>query len=156
MQEEVIVEVLLESRVTVLVISSEFVKKQRFRLKKIKNPIYIRNVNKIFNKKRPRENTVEVNIFYKEYRKRIEIDVTSGQKWSIILGMLWLVYYNHEINWRIREVRMKRCSENIESSKGQRRENYGSRSRKKRKRKKKKKRSKKRKRKNQKRKIQYK
>jgi len=73
--------------------------------------------------------------------------VISGQKWSVILilGMLWLVCYNHEIDWKIRDVRIKRCSENIERSKGQRRGNHGSRSRKKRKRKKKKKRSKKRK-----------
>ena len=35
----------------------------------------------------------------------------SRQKWSIILGMLWLVYYNPEINWKIREAKMTRCLE---------------------------------------------
>jgi len=44
--------VLLDSRATGLVISLEFVKKQRFKIKKIRRPIYIRNVNSIFNKKR--------------------------------------------------------------------------------------------------------
>jgi len=33
--------------------SSDFVRKQRFKLKKIKRPIYIRNVDRIFNKKKP-------------------------------------------------------------------------------------------------------
>ena len=35
----------------------------------------------------------------------------SRQKWSIILGMLWLVYHNPEINWKIREVKITRCLE---------------------------------------------
>jgi len=40
-QEGVTVEVLLGSRTTGLVMSSEFARKQRFKLKKIENPIYI-------------------------------------------------------------------------------------------------------------------
>jgi len=49
-------------------------------LKKIERPIYIRNVNETFNKKRLIKNTVEVNIYYKRYREGIEIDVIGGQK----------------------------------------------------------------------------
>ena len=52
-QEEVMVEALLGSRAIELVISSEFARKQRFKLKKIERPIYIRNVNGTFNKKGP-------------------------------------------------------------------------------------------------------
>ena len=74
-QEGVTVEVLLDSGATELVMSSEFTRKQRFKLKKIKNPIYVRNVNGTFNKKRPIENMVEVNIYYQRYRERTEIDV---------------------------------------------------------------------------------
>ena len=61
-QEEVIVEALLNSKIIGLVISLKFVGKQRFKLKKIKRPIYMRNVDGIFNKERSIENTVEVNI----------------------------------------------------------------------------------------------
>ena len=39
-----------------------------------------------------------MNIFYKEYKKRAEIDVIRGQKQNIILDILWLVCYNPEIN----------------------------------------------------------
>ena len=74
-QKEMIVEVLLDSRTTRLVISSEFARKQGFKLKKIKKPIYIRNIDGFFNKERPIEHTVEVNIYYQKHRKRIEIDV---------------------------------------------------------------------------------
>jgi len=35
----------------------------------------VRNVDGIFNKKRLIENTVEVNIFYKGYKEKIEIDI---------------------------------------------------------------------------------
>jgi len=43
-------------------------------------PIYIRNVDSSFNKERSIEHIVEVNIYYQEHRKRMEIDVIEGQK----------------------------------------------------------------------------
>jgi len=46
------VEVLLDSSVMELVMSSEFVKKQRFKLKKIGRLIYVRNMNSSFNKEK--------------------------------------------------------------------------------------------------------
>ena len=87
-QKEIIVEALLDSRATVLIMSSEFVKKKRFKLKRIEKIIYVRNINRIFNKERPIEYTVEVNIHYQKYRKRMEINVISKQKWNIILEIL--------------------------------------------------------------------
>jgi len=38
----------------------------------------MRNANSIFNKKEPIEHTVEINIFYKGYKERTEIDVIGG------------------------------------------------------------------------------
>ena len=63
-QEGIIVEALLDSGATGLVISSEFVKKQDFKLKKLERPMNIRNVDGSLNKKEPIEHTVEVNIYY--------------------------------------------------------------------------------------------
>jgi len=111
MQEGVTVEALLDSEVTGLVMSSKFARKQGFKLKKIENPIYVRNVDRTFNKEGLIENTVEVYIYYQEYRKRMEIDVIGGQKWNVILGLLWLACYNPEIDWRIGEIKITRCSE---------------------------------------------
>ena len=51
MQEEVTVEVLLDSGVMGLVMSLKFARKQEFKLKKIENLIYVRNVDRTFNKK---------------------------------------------------------------------------------------------------------
>jgi len=44
--------------------SSEFARRQWFKLIKIERLIYVRNVNEMFNKERPIENTVKINIFY--------------------------------------------------------------------------------------------
>ena len=79
-QEGIIVEALLNSRATGLVISSEFAKKQRFKLKKLERPMNVRNVDGSLNKEGPIEHTVEVNIYYQEHRERTEIDVIGGQK----------------------------------------------------------------------------
>ena len=64
-----------------------------------------------FNKERPIKHIVEVNIYYQEHRKRMEIDVIERQKQSMILEMLWLTHHNPEIDWRIGGVKMMRCLE---------------------------------------------
>ena len=110
-QEGVTVEVLLDSRTMEFVMSLEFTRKQRFNLKKIKRLIYVRNMNGSFNKEGPIEYTVEVNIYYQEYRKRIEINVIEEQKQNMILEILQLACYNPEIDWRTEEVKMMRCLE---------------------------------------------
>ena len=52
-QEGIMVETLLDSGATGLVMSLEFVKKKRFKLEKIENLIYMRNVDGTFNKEGP-------------------------------------------------------------------------------------------------------
>ena len=71
MQKGVIVEALLDSEAMGLVMSSEFARKQGFKLKKIERPIYVRKLNK----KGLIENTMEVNIYYQGHRKRTEINM---------------------------------------------------------------------------------
>jgi len=110
-QEGIMVEALLDSGATGLVMSSEFTKKQGFKLEKLERPMNIRNVDGLLNKEGSIENTVEVNIYYQGHRERTEIDVIRGQKWTVILGMLWLARHNPKIDWRTVEVKMTRCSE---------------------------------------------
>jgi len=111
MQEGITVEALLDSGATGLVMSSEFARKQGFKLKKLDRPMYIRNVDGLLNKEGPIEHMVEVNIYYQGHRERTEIDVIGGQKWTVILGMPWLAHYNPEIDWKTGEVKMTRCPE---------------------------------------------
>jgi len=97
-QEGITVEALLDSGATGLVMSLEFARKQGFRMKKLERLMQVRNVDGFFNKEGLIENTVEVNIYYKGHVERTEIDIIGGQKWSVILGMLWLAYHNPEID----------------------------------------------------------
>ena len=71
---------MLDSGTTGLVMSSEFSRKQGFKLKKLERLMNVRNVNGSLNKEGPIKNTVEVNIYYKEHRERTEIDIIGGQK----------------------------------------------------------------------------
>jgi len=74
-----VADALLDSSTTELVVSSEFVKKNKFK-KKLERQIYVRNVNSIFNHKGPMEHIVEVELFYRGHKERTEIDVIGEQK----------------------------------------------------------------------------
>ena len=71
-------EALLNSKATRLIISSEFARKQEFKLKKLERLINVRNIDGLLNKEGLIENTVEVNIYYKGHRERTEIDSDFG------------------------------------------------------------------------------
>ena len=111
MQEEIMVEALLDNGATGLLMSLEFARKKGFKLKKLERPMQVRNVNGSFNREGPIENMVEVNVYYKGHVERTEINVIGGQKWGVILGMLWLERHNPEIDWKTGEVKMTRCPE---------------------------------------------
>ena len=78
MQEGIIVEALLDNSTIGLVMSSKFARKQGFKLKKMERPIYMRNMDGLFNKEEPIKHTVEVNIYYQGHKERTEIDMIGG------------------------------------------------------------------------------
>ena len=110
-QERIIVEALLDSGAIGLVMSSEFAKKQDFKLKKLERLMNMRNVDRSLNKEGLIKHTVEVNIYYQKHEERMEIDIIGGQKWKIILGIPWLAHHNLEIDWKTGEIKMMRCPE---------------------------------------------
>ena len=73
-------EALLDSGATRLVMSLEFVKRNKFRKKKLDRLIYVRNVDSNFNHEQTIEHTVEVELFFKGHKERTEIYVIGGQK----------------------------------------------------------------------------
>ena len=87
MQEGITVEVLLDSGAMGLVMSSEFARKQGFKLKRLERLIYVRNVDSSLNKEGLIEYTVKINIYYQGHKERTKINVIKGQKWTVILGM---------------------------------------------------------------------
>jgi len=103
-EEGIIVDTLLDSGATGLVMSKEFARKHRFRRTKLERLIYVRNINGMLNYVGPIVDTVEVEIYFKGHKERTSINVIGGQKWGVILGMPWLAHYNPEIDWRTGEV----------------------------------------------------
>ena len=67
--------------------SLKFSRKNKFKKKKLDRLIYVRNVDGIFNHKGPIKHIVEIELFYREHKERIETDMIEEQKWSIILEM---------------------------------------------------------------------
>ena len=58
--------------------SSEFARKNKFKKKKLDRLIYIRNIDSTFNHKGLIEHIVKVELFYREHKERIKIDVIGG------------------------------------------------------------------------------
>jgi len=77
-QEGMTVEALFDSSATELVISSEFARKQEFKLKKLDRPMYVRNVDSSLNKEGLIQHMVEVNIYYQGHRERTEVASDFG------------------------------------------------------------------------------
>ena len=65
-----------------LLYSNEFkvYRKNKFKKKKLDRPIYIRNMDGTFNHEGPIERTVEIKLFYRGHKERIEIDIIGRQK----------------------------------------------------------------------------
>jgi len=77
-EERIVMEALLDSGVTGLVMSEEFVRRHKFKRMKLERPVYVRNVDGTLNYVGPIVNMVEVEIFFKEHKKRISIGVIGG------------------------------------------------------------------------------
>ena len=110
-EEEIIVETLLDSGATGLEISLKFLRKNKFKKKKLDKLIYVRNMDSIFNHKGSIKHIVEIKFFYRGHKERTKTDMIREQKWSIILEISWLVYYNPEIDQKTGEMKMTRCSD---------------------------------------------
>ena len=73
-----VTEALLDSGATGLVISKEFARKHKFRRTELERPVYMRNVDGMFNYAGLIVDTVEVEIYFKGHKERTSIDVMGG------------------------------------------------------------------------------
>ena len=77
---------------------TKFTKKKGFKLKRLKSPLLVWNVDGIVNVGGAITYQVECNIFFKGHVKRAQMDICNLGKIEVILGMLWLAAYNPEID----------------------------------------------------------
>ena len=107
--EEVTVRVLLDSGTTGLFMDTQFTKRKEFKLKRLKNPLLVRNVDGTINVGGAIIHQVECNIFFKRHVEKVRMDICNLKKTEVILGMPWLAVHNPETDWEKREVKMTRC-----------------------------------------------
>jgi len=86
-----------------------FAKEKGFKMEKLKKPLLVRNVDRTVNAGGAITHQIECNMFFKGYVERARMDVCNLGKTEVILGILWLVAHNPEIDWKKEEVEMMRC-----------------------------------------------
>ena len=96
--EGVTVKALLDSGTTEIFMDKKMAARHRFRLQKLKRPVIVRNIDSTNNSGGAITHQVEVNIYYKNYVKRMKIDVCDLGRTDVILGIPWLQAHNLEIN----------------------------------------------------------
>jgi len=97
--ERVAVKVLLDNGATGLFMDMTFAKEKGFKMEKLKNPLLVRNMDRIANVGGAITYQVECNMFFKGHVERARMDMYNLGKTKVILGMPWLVTHNLEIDW---------------------------------------------------------
>jgi len=96
--EEVTVRALLDSGATGLFMDTTFAREKGFKMEKLKKPLLVRNVDGTVNAGGAIMHQVECNMFFKGHMERARMDVCNLGKTEVILGILWLVAHNPEID----------------------------------------------------------
>jgi len=96
--EGVTVRALLDSGATGLFMDTTFAREKGFKMEKLKKPLLVRNVDGTVNAGGAITHQVECNMFFKGHVERARMDVCNLGKTEVILGILWLVAHNPEID----------------------------------------------------------
>ena len=99
--EKEIVKVLLDNKMTRLVISSKFARKNKFKKKKLNRLIYIRNIDGIFNYGGLIEYTVEMELFYRVSRSQ-EVDLVFSHFLMLFSFLFDLFFFILFLELRVR------------------------------------------------------
>jgi len=123
--EGVTMKALLDSGATEIFMDKDFVEEQEFNLEKLDKPVEVKNVDGTDNNWGKIEYEIQCNMYFEGHVERIRVDVCRLGRTKVILGMLWLVAHNPEIDWEKGEVKMTRCPpwcmQNKESKKARKR-----------------------------------
>jgi len=75
-----------------------FTREKGFKMEKSKKPLLVKNIDRTVNMGGAIIHQVECNMFFKGHVKRVRMNVCNLEKTEVILGMLWLVAHNPEID----------------------------------------------------------
>ena len=85
--EGITVKALLDSEATGLFMDTTFAKEKGFRIKRMKNPLLVKNVDGTVNVGGAITHQVECNMFFKGHVERVRMDVCNLGKTEVILRM---------------------------------------------------------------------
>jgi len=85
--EGVAVKVLLDSGATGLFMDTAFTKEKGFRMKRMKKPLLVKNMDETINIGGAITHQVECNMFFKEHVERVRMNVCNLGKTEVILKM---------------------------------------------------------------------
>ena len=85
--EGIAVKALLDSGTIGLFMDTTFAREKGFKMKKLKKPLLVRNVNGTVNVGGAIMYQVEYNMFFKEHMERARMDICNLEKTEVILGM---------------------------------------------------------------------
>jgi len=83
----VTIKTLLDSSAIGMFMDKRIAARHGFKLQKLERPIIVRNVNRTNNSKGAITYQIEANVYYKDYIKRMRINICDLGKTEIILGM---------------------------------------------------------------------
>jgi len=87
MHEGVTVKVLLDSSAMGIFMDKEMAKRHSFKMTKLERPLKVKNMDEMKNSGGNIMYQVEVNVFYRNYVKRMRMDVCNLGKTEVILGI---------------------------------------------------------------------
>jgi len=85
--EGVAVKALLDSGATGLFMDTTFAKEKGFKMENLKNPLLVRNIDRMANVGGAIIHQVKCNMFFKGHLERARMDVCNLGKMEVILGM---------------------------------------------------------------------
>src|SRR5882724_1025105 len=104
-----LVEALINSGATGMFIDIEFVRLKNIWSHQLPREILVYNVDGTPNEARHITKVINLMVQYKDHSKWATFHVTSIGQTTIILGHMWLMEHNPEIDWCMGDITMMRC-----------------------------------------------
>jgi hypothetical protein len=99
--------------------SGAYAQKMKLPLTLLSDPIPVYNIDGTQNTTRSIIHCAEIIIQFQERHERITTEVTDLGKNRMILGYMWLLRHNLEIDWTTGTVKMTHCPWTCQTLKGQ-------------------------------------
>ena len=101
--------VLLDCGAMGLFMDKKYAEEKGFQLRKLEQPVHIRNVDGTWNIGGEITHEVDLIMDYQEHTEKETFEICNLGKTNIIIGLTWLQKHNPTINWENGDVRLNRC-----------------------------------------------